>query len=152
MVQMQAISLPKEKVAALAALVRDRVPDHPFLAPPDEPPPGKADRRGPDPCSLLTRAEAEDVLGPLLVQPYRTRQDSPFVDPAGDTCAYYTAGHRVLAMTPQWAYGESTLDAARLGSGLVAQAIGGGGPRRRIPSRVLGTRRPRCRSRRATPS
>ena len=128
MVQMQAISLPKEKVAALAALVRDRVPDHPFLAPPDEQPLGTPDRRGPDPCSLLTRAEAEDVLGPLLVPPYRTRQDSPFVDPAGDTCAYYTAGHRVLALTPQWAYGESTMEAARMSGGLVAQAVGGGDP------------------------
>ena len=44
MVRMQAISLPKEKVAALAAVVRDRVPDHPFLAPPDEQPLGTPDR------------------------------------------------------------------------------------------------------------
>jgi len=128
MVQLQAISLPKEKVAALAAVVRDRVPDHPYLAPPDEQPMGTPARRAPDPCSLLTRKEAEGVLGPLLVPPYRTRQDSPFVDPGGDTCAYYSAGHRVLALTPQWSYGESTLDAARATGGLVAQAIGGGDP------------------------
>ena len=128
MVQMQAISLPKEKVAALAAVIRDRVPDHPFLAPPDEQPLGTPDRRGQDPCSLLTQAEAEHVLGPLLVAPYRTRQDSPFLDPAGDTCAYYTAGHRVLALTPQWTYGKSVMEATRLGGGLVAQAVGGGDP------------------------
>ena len=128
MVQMQAISLAKEKVAALAAVVRDRVPDHPFLAPPDEQPLGSPGRRGQDPCGLLTQDEAEDVLGPLLVPPYRTRQDSPFLDPAGDTCAYFTAGHRVLALTPQWSYGQSTLEAARMTGGLVAQAIGGGDP------------------------
>ena len=72
---------------------------------------------GQDPCGLLTQDEAEDVLGPLLVPPYRTRQDSPFLDPAGD-----------LALTPQWSYGQSTLEAARKTGGLVAQAIGGGDP------------------------
>ena len=68
-------------------------------------------------------------------------RDSPFLDPAGD-----------LALTPQWSYGQSTLEAARKTGGLVAQAIGGGDPEAADTSRVPGTRQRQCRSRRATPS
>ena len=116
MVQMQAIAVDDEKLAALAARVRDLVPDHPFRAPESDGMAGGPSGR--DPCMLLTPAEAAEVLGPLVAPPYRTREDSPFVDPNGQSCAYYTAGHRVLSLTPQWSYGQSTMEAVRVVGGL----------------------------------
>jgi hypothetical protein len=126
MVTMQAIAIDEEKAAALAARARDRVPDRAF---------GPRERDGmtgtppsPDPCVLLTPAEAAQVLGPLTVPPYRTREDSPFLDPNGKTCAYYTAGHRVLSLTPQWSYGQSTMEAVRVVGGLAGRVLPGGDP------------------------
>jgi len=74
-----------------------------------------------DPCSLLTRAEAEAVLGSLTAEPYRTRQDTTVADPAGPSCAYATDGGRVLLLTPEWTYGKMTLNAERMIGGLVRQ-------------------------------
>ena len=39
-------------------------------------------RTGPDPCSVLSRDEAEVVLGPLVVAPYRVREGGALADPA----------------------------------------------------------------------
>ncbi len=126
MVQMQAIAVDDEKTAALAARVRDLVPDHPFRAPESDGMAGGPSGR--DPCMLLTPAEAAEVLGPLVAPPYRTREDSPFVDPNGQSCAYYTAGHRVLSLTPQWSYGQSTMEAVRVVGGLAGRVLPGGDP------------------------
>ncbi len=123
MVQMQAIAVDDEKLAALAARVRDRVPDHPFRAPESDGMAGGPSGR--DPCTLLTPAEAAEVLGPLVAPPYRTREESPFVDPNGKSCAYYTAGHRVLSLTPQWSYGQSTMEAVRVTGGLMGRVLPG---------------------------
>jgi hypothetical protein len=102
----------------MAARVRDRIPDRPFAHPAADlsasPPPGN------DPCSVLTRAEAETVLGKLAVPPFRTREGSPLADPAGKSCAYFTSGHRVLLLTPEWTYGKMSVNAERL----VGDAVG----------------------------
>jgi hypothetical protein len=66
-----------------------------------------------DPCSLLTRAEAEEVLGPLVNDPHR--------DSTGKGCAYRTAGDRLLVLTPEWTYGKSELDMSRMIGGLVSR-------------------------------
>ena len=106
-------AIPAAKKAALAALVRDRIPDFPFRvvriddSEPVEPP------TGPDPCSLLTRSEAESVLGKLVVAPYRSHDGGPFVDERGSTCAYYTTGHRVLVVIPHWTDGKRDLALVR---------------------------------------
>jgi len=106
-------AVPAAKKAAIAALVRDRIPDLPFRilriddAEPVEPP------TGPDPCSLLTRSEAESVLGKLVVAPYRSHDGGPFVDERGSSCAYYTAGHRVLVVIPHWMDGKRNLKLVR---------------------------------------
>jgi hypothetical protein len=123
MVQIQAIAIDDEKTAALAARVRDLVPDQPFRAPESDGMAGGPSGR--DPCTLLSAAEAADVLGPLVAPPYRTREDSPFLDPNGTSCAYYTAGHRVLSLTPQWSYGESTMEAVRVAGGLMGRVLPG---------------------------
>lgn len=56
--------------AAIGARVRDRIPDLPFLH--SRSPRGGQPGPGPDPCSLLTRAEAETVLGTLVAAPSRS--------------------------------------------------------------------------------
>jgi hypothetical protein len=96
-----------DRKIALAARVRDRIPDLPFANPnvntsADVPP-------GPDPCSLLTRSEAEAVLGPLVVEPYRIGQMEPFAEPNGPSCGYFTKHHHVLVVTPHWNDGKRQL-------------------------------------------
>ena len=113
------LGLPVDTLAALAARVRDRIPDRPLAypnarasasVPPDH-----------DPCSVLSAAEAEEVLGKLAAPPYRTHEGSPLADPAGVSCGYFTAGHRVLVLTPEWTYGQLTLNAERMVSNMVSQ-------------------------------
>lgn len=107
----QAVRLPEDRLAALAARVRDRIPDLPFPA--RKASSGTASSTDPDPCGLLTRAEVEGVLGKLVVAPYRSIGTSPHPNRAGDSCSYYTRGHRVLVLTPTWSGGKVQLEAAR---------------------------------------
>ena len=74
-----------------------------------------------DPCRLLTRDEAEAVLGSLSTAPYRSKQDSALADPNGPSCVYQTADRRALIITPEWTYGKMILDTERLVGGLVRQ-------------------------------
>ena len=92
-------------MATLAARVRDRIPDLPFPVPnaaASAPP-------GPDPCSVLSRAEAESVLGPLVVGPYRVREGGALADPRGESCAYYSGKHRALLLTPHFTNGAGEM-------------------------------------------
>jgi hypothetical protein len=61
------------------------------------------------------------VLGALVTEPFRTHERTPLADPVGPSCAYLTAGHRVLVMTPVWNYGGIELSAARMVGGMVGQ-------------------------------
>lgn len=118
-VRAQQLRLPPDTVIAIASRVRDRIPDGPIAHPASDsrqqPSPGK------DPCSLLTRKEAEAVLGKLLAEPLRTHEGTPLADPSGKSCAYLTPGHRALVLTPTWDYGRLELNAARMVGGLVRQ-------------------------------
>jgi hypothetical protein len=99
----QAPDVPREITRALAARVRDRIPDLPF---PVANPYQILATKGEDPCSLLTRDEAEEVLGPLVVEPYRASSYYPsLVHGEGHGCAWYTAGHRVFSLVPVWSDG-----------------------------------------------
>ncbi|MEO5894344.1 MAG: hypothetical protein ABIS06_01440, partial [Vicinamibacterales bacterium] len=71
----QAPDVPREPMRALAERVRDRIPDLPFPVTN----PYQVIQLGPakDPCSLLTRQEAEAVLGPLAIEPYRSSSNWP---------------------------------------------------------------------------
>jgi hypothetical protein len=118
-VRLQQLRLPPDTVVAIAGRVRDRVPDAPIPHP-------AADRSGrlppgPHPCSVLTREEAETVLGKLVAAPFRTRERTPLADPSGKSCAYLTPGHHVLVITPTWKYGAIDLNAARMVGGVVTQ-------------------------------
>jgi len=126
--------IANDKAKQLAAAARDRMDDRPFANPvdpfldslqkasgrPADPPP-----QGPDPCALLTRAEAEAVLGPLTVPPYRSAGDTPLWDAHGDSCSYFTGGgHRALTIRPTWSQGQMTFRMATGVGATVANATG----------------------------
>lgn len=128
------LELPRQKLAALAARVRDRVPDRPFAAPANadlaavkaaagdtepEPPPA-----GPDPCGLLTREEAEAVLGKLTVAPYRSNSATALADPSGQGCTYFTGRHRALVLEPAWRGGRTRFGMAKSIGAAVSSGLG----------------------------
>lgn len=118
-VKSQMLKLPADTLAAIAAALRDRLPDAPMSHPAADrsgrEPPGR------DPCTALSRAQAEAVLGTLVAAPYRTRERTPLADPTGTSCAFLTAGHRVLVLTPVWNYAGLELNAARMIGNAVRQ-------------------------------
>jgi hypothetical protein len=123
MVRPQAVIVPREKLAALAAAVRDRIPDQPFAHPAAQP--AGSGGGGRHPCSLVTSQEAEAVLGKLVVAPYRSHEATPLADAAGKSCTYLTAGHHALVLTPTWEYGGMTVEAIRSVGGIVGIVMPG---------------------------
>lgn len=122
-VQGQAPDVPLDVMQRLAAAVRDRVPDLPFRA---TNPYQIMQLSGGDknPCSLLTRAEAEAVLGPLVVDPYRSSsQHPPLALDEGHACAYFTKGHRVFVLSPTWSGGEESYRMEKGIGGLIGQVM-----------------------------
>lgn len=115
MVRSQAVIIPRERLAELAARVRDRIPDQPFAYPGS----GSGKAGGRDPCSLVTAQEAEVVLGTLVAPPYRSHEHSPLAESGGKSCTYLTAGHHALVLTPTWEYGGMAVEAIRGVGGLV---------------------------------
>jgi hypothetical protein len=110
-----------DQALALANRIVSRIPDLPFRStvPPRMGPPAPgADR---DPCSLLTAAEAEAVLGKLVVPPYRAQGGSYFAHEEGGSCAYFTHRHRALVLTPTWEYGGMEAEAISGVGGLIGQ-------------------------------
>jgi hypothetical protein len=107
----QALDVRTDVLEKLAATVFDRLPDRPFNLPPDPDlaalaalDPGRphpSAPSSPDPCALLTREEAEAVLGPLGVAPYRSAKDSALATAQGESCSYYAARHRALIIS-EW--------------------------------------------------
>jgi hypothetical protein len=128
----QGAEVPIEILAALAATVRDHVPDLPIALPPDpilaqldlgeeDPKPAQA---SPDPCRLLTREEAQGVLGKLSAAPYRSNGSTPLATPSGDSCSYYTAGHHALVLRPEWNQGRALFQMAAGVPALAGRALG----------------------------
>jgi hypothetical protein len=125
--------IDRSKTTALAERVRDAVPDLPFPMPPD-PDLAALEREmggpvldppsGPDPCALISRAEAETVLGPLVVAPYRAVEGSALAHPAGTACAFFTKGHRAFVVLPRWDSGPMLFRMAEGVNGAAVAAIG----------------------------
>ena len=109
------------KRLAIAARVRDRIPDRPFAAENTYQVPDFA-AGDKDPCQLLTGAEAEAVLGKLIVDPYRTVRGKPLAFARGRSCAFFTAGHHALMVTPTWSDGADEFAADRGIAALVGMA------------------------------
>jgi len=95
-------TVARDSVVKLVALMRDRIPDLPFAAYGD----GRDADRGRNACALLTRAEAEAVLGPLSAAPYHSRDATAMADPTGTGCSYYAPGHRVFSIDAEWSQGR----------------------------------------------
>jgi hypothetical protein len=118
----QTPAVSAEQALALANRVRDGIPDQPFRS---EIPPGMTadaffgSKR--DPCTLLSAGEAEAVLGKLVVPPYRAEEGKYLAHEEGPSCAYFTAGHRALVLTPRWEYGGMDVEAIRGVGGLIGQ-------------------------------
>jgi len=106
-------------LARLAIRVRDRIPDLPFVDPSE----ASVALSGPDPCSVLSRADAEAVLGKLVVAPYRVREHTAMVDRNGQSCAYYTGRHRALVVTPHLTDGQEEMRFVRGRGGLGAVGV-----------------------------
>ncbi len=115
----EAPDVPEEPMRTLAERVRDRIPDLPFpVQNRYQTPMGGGPK---SPCSLLTRAEAEAVLGPLVVDPYLASADyPPAAHDDGLACAYFTAGHRALVLEPNWGYGRQTFRIEAAASALMS--------------------------------
>jgi hypothetical protein len=106
-------------LAVLAGRVRDRIPDLPFV----HPNAAAGVPQGPDPCSVLSQDEAEAVLGPLVVAPYRVREGGALADPGGRSCAYYSGKHRALVLTPHFSEGAGEMRFIRARGGLGAAGV-----------------------------
>ncbi|MGE0442548.1 MAG: hypothetical protein AB7L66_11825 [Gemmatimonadales bacterium] len=118
------VSLAPAAAEPLAAGILAAVPDQPFaVAAADASVAGAA----PDPCGLVTRAEAEAVLGPLAVAPYRSRESTALVYGDGASCTYYSSGHRVVVLTPTWRDGRMVFGLSRGIGGLTRIVTGDSG-------------------------
>lgn len=111
-----------ESLDRVAELIRTKIEDKPFA----DPGPGEFfQMSSADPCALLTRAEAEAVLGLLAVAPYRSFKLTALARDDGGSCTYYSAGHRALVLQPTLTGGKEDFDmTAGLGS-LVRSGLGG---------------------------
>jgi hypothetical protein len=121
-VQSKGTDVPREQMRALADRVRDRVPDLPFAVTN----PYQIIQLGTvgDPCSLLTRAEVEAVLGPLAVEPYRSSSNwPPLAHGKGFACAYFTPGHHVFVVSPTWSGGKDSFRLEKGIGGLVGSVL-----------------------------
>jgi hypothetical protein len=107
---------------ALAAAILDGIPDIPFANDPADP---NAKSEDPDPCSLITRAEAEAELGPLTMAPYRSRESSAIAHGNGSSCSYYTGKHRALVVTPTYSGGSTQYKMMAGVGNMVSSVLGG---------------------------
>ena len=121
-VQAKAPDVPREQMRALAERVRDRVPDLPFGVTN----PYQIIQLGTvgDPCSLLTKAEVEAVIGPLSAEPYRSSSNwPPLAHGKGFACAYFTPGHHVFVVSPTWSGGGDSFKIEKGIGGLVGIVV-----------------------------
>jgi hypothetical protein len=103
-----------DSLVEVMTIMRDHIPDLPFAAS------GTASSRvDGDACSLITRAEAESVLGSLSVAPYHSLNLTGLADQHGNACSYFTKQHHVLSIEPTWSQGKTLF---RLTAGLTQGA------------------------------
>lgn len=111
-----------EKGMALAAAIMDKIADVPFA---EDPKDLTAPHSDPDPCSLLSRKDAESVLGPLKMAPYRSREGSALAHANGSSCSYFTGKHRVLVVTPTYSGGAMQFKMMAGVGNMVSSVLGG---------------------------
>ncbi|HXI32918.1 MAG TPA: hypothetical protein VNH63_02455 [Gemmatimonadales bacterium] len=79
---------------------------------------------GNDPCTLVSRAEAEQLMGPLRHDPFRVNSGGNRVpQPNGTACFYETANGRRVIMDVDWKDGQMAMKVVAMGGRLAEQAI-----------------------------
>ena len=111
-----------DKGMALASAIVDKIPDMPFAEDAADP---NAESHDPNPCSLITRQEAEAVIGPLKTPPYRSRESSSLAHGNGSSCSYFTGKHRVLVVTPTYSGGATQFKMMAGMGNLMSSVMGG---------------------------
>lgn len=76
-----------------------------------------------DPCSLVGRAEAEQILGPLRHDPYRVAGPNRDPAPGGSYCYYESRNGRRVVMNVEWKDGVMEMKVLGMMGRLVEQAI-----------------------------
>ena len=111
-----------EKGMALASAIVEKIPDLPFAQDAADP---TAESHDPNPCSLITQQEAEAVIGPLKMPPYRSRESSSLAHGNGSSCSYFTGKHRVLVVTPTYSGGAMQFKMMAGVGNLMSSVMGG---------------------------
>lgn len=93
-----------DKGVSLAAAIVDGIADLPFSLRSDDPAVAAA---GHNPCILLSPSDAQSVLGPMKMAPYRSRKSTALAYGSGASCTYFTAQHRAVVLTPTWSRAKS---------------------------------------------
>ncbi len=75
-----------------------------------------------DPCVLVSRAEAEVVLGKLAGDPYRARDDGT-ADPGGASCFYRGVSGHSFTVHPEYTGGKQIMKMMSTMGGLANQAM-----------------------------
>lgn len=79
---------------------------------------------GEDPCTLVSRAEAERLLGPLRHDPFRVNSGGNRVpEPNGTACFYEAANGRRVIMDVEWKDGRMAMKVVGMGGSLSEQVI-----------------------------
>src|SRR5882762_4175204 len=76
-----------------------------------------------DPCTLVSRAEAEQILGPMRHDPYRVSGPNREPAPTGSYCYYESRTGRRVVMDVDWKDGIMDMRVVAMGGRLVEQAI-----------------------------
>ena len=82
-----------------------------------------ASRGGNDPCTLVSRTDAEQLLGPLRHDPYRVAGTNRDPAPAGSYCFYETRNGRRVIMDVDWKDGKMGMQIIGSMGRLVEQVI-----------------------------
>jgi len=114
-----------DKATLLAGVMLDHIADMPFTQDPRDP---TSPATGRDPCALISRSEAERILGPLKLAPFRSRKASALAHASGASCTYFTSQHRALIVTPKWSRAKGSFPMFAAASTAVAQGIASDGP------------------------
>lgn len=78
---------------------------------------------GEDPCTLVSRAEAEQILGPMRHDPYRVSGPNREPAPGGSYCYYESRNGRRVVMDVDWKDGIQEMKVLGMMGRLVEQAI-----------------------------
>lgn len=78
---------------------------------------------GQDPCTLVSRAEAEQILGPMRHDPYRVSGPNRDPAPTGSYCFYEARNGRRLVMDVDWKDGKMAMKIVAMGGSMVEQVI-----------------------------